>query len=137
MRKHLFNIIVFLLPFLITFCGGKKEESAKTPSNILSPEKFTRVLKDFALAESAVSLNIKNVGIGKLDSAYAFDPLKENNVSKAEYDSTVTFYTNHPELYKKIYEAVLDSLSKMQSQRNSLKKDSVHLENSPPVKIRK
>lgn len=119
--------IVFLLSvFLSCFsCGKKKENAVKIPDGILSEEKFTKVLTDFALAESASSMNIKNVNITKIDSVYAFNPLTENKITKSQYDSAINFYVSHPDLYKKIYENVLVSLSEMQAKRNPLKKDTV------------
>jgi hypothetical protein len=56
-----------------------------------------------------------------MDSAYAFDPLEENNVSRSQYDSAVSFYSKHPAVYKKIYENVLATLSKMQLRNDSAK----------------
>ena len=70
-------------------------------------------------------MNIKNVPVNKLDTTYAFDPLEENNVRKSLYDSTIQFYAQHPELYKKIYENVLTLLSEMQARRDSLSIDSI------------
>lgn len=99
-------------------CGKTGQNETKNPPGILSEEVFINVLADFALAESAATMNIKNVNMQKADSVYAFDPLSKNNVSKAEYDSTVSFYVKQPELYKKIYENVLVKLSEMQAQRN-------------------
>jgi hypothetical protein len=66
----------------------------------------------------------------KFDSAYAFNPLKENNIDQAKYDSSISFYSKHPKLYKKIFEEVLTTLSKMQAARaakkdSTVKKDSV------------
>ena len=80
---------------------------------------------DFSLAESASNLNVKNLPAEKMDSAYAFDPLEENNVSRSQYDSAVSFYSKHPSIYKKIYENVLATLSKMQLRNDSAKVDPV------------
>jgi hypothetical protein len=119
--KFSFSLLVFLTLFA---CGKKQEEAVKIPRGILSEEIFTKVLTDFALAESASSMNIKNVAITKIDSVYAFNPLTENKVTKSQYDSAISFYVSHPDLYKKIYENVLVALSEMQAKRNPLKKDT-------------
>jgi hypothetical protein len=93
------------------------------PSTILSEEKFTKIIVDFALAESTGNINVKNVASDKMDSVYAFNPLIENNVTKGQYDSAIAFYSKHPNLYKKIYENVLAELSKMQIKKDSLTVD--------------
>lgn len=98
----------------------KEEKQARVPDTILSKEKFTKVLIDLSLAESAANLNIKNVRIEKIDSTYAFDPLKENNVSKEQYDAAALFYTEHPDLYKEVYDEVLKTLTEMQAKKKTV-----------------
>ena len=115
----------FLFPILLFLsCGKKEAKEVKIPEGILNEETFTKVLTSFALAESAANMNIKSVNLQKVDSAYAFNPLAENNVTQAQYDSAVSFYVRQPELYKKIYENVLVALTEMQVKRNPLAKDT-------------
>jgi len=122
---HPFPFFFFLCVSLVLFsCGKKEEKEIKIPENIISEETFTRVLADFALAESAANMNIKNTDLRKLDSVYAFDPLKDNGITQSQYDSAIVFYVRHPDLYKKIYENVLVTLSEMQAKRNPLLKDT-------------
>jgi hypothetical protein len=119
------SLLVLILLLSLLSCGKNSGKEEEIPAGILSQEQFTKVLADFALAESAANMNIKNVVIQKTDSVYAFDPLLENNVRKSQYDSTVFYYTARPELYKKVYEQVLEALSELQAKRNGLKVDSV------------
>lgn len=99
-------------------CGEKTHE---TPANIIPRETFVQVLVDFALAESAANTNIKNVPNNQADSVYNFNPLEENNITKAQYDSALVFYSSHTELYKEIYQEVLQRLNAMQTRRDSLR----------------
>ncbi|MDP1803016.1 MAG: DUF4296 domain-containing protein [Bacteroidota bacterium] len=116
------KIILLPILFVLVFsCGQGGEEDVTVPDNILSEEKFTKILLDFALAESASNINVKNVPAERSDSTYAFDPLVENKVSRAQYDSAIVFYSKHPGLYKKIYENILVSLSKMQVKNDTTK----------------
>ncbi|MBA3680161.1 MAG: DUF4296 domain-containing protein [Bacteroidetes bacterium] len=103
-------------------CLNKNDET-QLPANILNEEEFTKVIVDFALAESTSNINVKNLPADKMDSLYTFNPLTENNVSKSQYDSTITFYSKHPALYKKVYDNVLEELSKMQIKTDSAKVD--------------
>ncbi len=120
--KFLFFSFCLILFFA---CGKKQEKEVKIPEGIVSEETFTRVLTDFALAESAANMNIKNTDLQKLDSIYAFDPLRDNGITRSQYDSAIFFYVRHPEVYKRIYENVLVALSEMQAKRNPLVKDTV------------
>lgn len=119
MFKKIINTGVLALVIFMAACG--KEKTVDIPAGVLNKEAFTQVLVDFALAESAANTNIKNIPVLKIDSSYAFDPLKENKVSKAQYDSTIAFYSAHAELYKEVYENVLTELSSIQTRRDSLK----------------
>lgn len=110
---------VFISALLIFFpsCGEEKKKT-KIPDNVLDKEKFSDLLVDFSLAESAGSINILNLTRpGQMDTMYAFNPLIDNNVKRSTYDTTIYFYSRHPKEFKEVYEMVLEKLSKMQASR--------------------
>jgi hypothetical protein len=115
---------VSILSLLLSKCGKKSGEESQVPPEILSKEVFTKVLTDFALAESAANMNVKNTDLRKLDSVYAFNPLIDNGVTQSQYDSAITYYIAHRELYKEVYENVLVALSELQANRNPVVKDT-------------
>ncbi|MDI1354023.1 MAG: DUF4296 domain-containing protein [bacterium] len=106
-------------------CGKRGQEDSTIPPGILSPRTMAKLLSDFALAEVSANMNIKNTPIQKIDSVYAFDPLRENHVRTSQYDSTLLFYANHPVLYKEVYDSVLVILSEYKAMRNMSKVDSI------------
>ena len=87
------------------------------PAYVLSADTFADLLVDFSLAESAASTNILMVKGHQIDSAYAFDPLRERQISPVVYDSTLRYYARHPEQYKEVYQKVLTKLSALESAR--------------------
>ena len=119
MQKKIINMA--LLVSLVVFSACKQNQEAKIPAGVLNKDEFAKVLADFALAESATNMNIKDVAVFKIDSTYAFNPLKENKITQAVYDSSIAFYAAHSELYKEVYETALTVLSNMQTRRDSLK----------------
>lgn len=123
-RSFLKPLFLFFTALLLVACSKNEEKEVEIPAGIMSEDSFAKVLTDFALAESAANLNVKNVVGQKIDSTYAFDPLKENKISQGKYDSTVSFYVSQPKLYKKVYENVLVRLSEMQANRNDTLKGS-------------
>lgn len=129
MNTCLLAVLCLATAALAYACSPKPVDApdSRIPANVLSEKEFAKVLTDFALAESAANLNVKNVPNQRLDTVYAFDPLKDNHLSKARYDSTVLFYAAHTDLYKKVYENVLTNLSNLQTQRDSISppKDSL------------
>lgn len=126
MKKELIVTLVasFVCLSLFFGCGKKEEKQIEMPEGVLSEDVFAKVLCDFALAESAANINIHNASPQKLDSVYAFDPLKENKVRQGQYDSSITFYISQPQLYKKVYEQALVKLSELQAKRNPVTPDS-------------
>jgi hypothetical protein len=106
------NLIkLFIVSFFLFSCEPKHEEDEIVPSTILNEEQLTTVLTDFYLAESASGTNIKNVTGEKFDSAYLFNPLRDNHIEKAKFDSTISYYSKHPKKLKNIYDKVLEKLS--------------------------
>lgn len=126
MAFSFFSKILFAVTVLtvVTSCT-KNDDVANIPQSVLSEEQFAKLLVDFALAESTSNINVKNLPADKMDSVYNFDPLIDNHVSKGAYDSTITFYSKNPALYKRVYETVLAELSKMQVKKDSVKVDQV------------
>lgn len=105
-------LIVFV--FLLTACSEPKADKSQ---NIIEEEKLIEVLKDQAMIESALNLNIKNVSGAQFDSAYNFNVYKENNITKAQYDSTLKYYSSKPGELKRIMEIVLERLNIEKSKR--------------------
>ena len=114
MLKQILKIIT--LTFILGACTGNEKE-VSVPENVLDKEKFSDVVVDFTLAESASGINILNVQGGKGDTVYAFNPLVDNNVKRETFDTTVYFYSHNPKLFKEVYELVLEKLSKLQASR--------------------
>lgn len=119
--KKINGIFILVCASILFYqCGQKEEdENLVIPNYVLPHEQFVKITYDMALAESASALNIKNIQSAQYDSAYAFNPFKENKVSKQQYDTSIYFYSQHPKLYKKILEEVLAKLSETQSKKQS------------------
>ena len=115
---------LFVLLFLTMMSCSDPDNLARRPDNVLSDTAFENLLVDFALAESAANMNILNLPLPKLDSAYAFDPLKQHGVSKEQYEATLRYFISQPGAYQKIYEQVLVKLSEFAA-RPPVKADSL------------
>ena len=125
MENKLRHFLSFLMILLFAFCKMETGDSASQPSNILTEDQFSEILADYALAESAANLNIKNVSLAAMDTAYAFDPLKFRGIRTTQYDSTLDYYSEHPKLYKAAYDKALIRLTELESRSAAVKKDSV------------
>jgi len=130
--------VLLLIPVIVCVifasCNVKSVNSEVLPPNILSEDQLAEVLADYALAESAANLNIKNVGLPTMDTVYAFDPLKFRGIRAAQYDSSLHYYSLHPKLYKSVYEKTLTKLTEIESRSSAPKIDSASKkQNAQPV----
>lgn len=113
MRTNLIKL--FILSFFLFSCKPVKEEDEVVPETVLSEEQLIQVLTDIYLAEGASGINVKAVTGEKFDSAYIFNPLKDNHIERSKFDSSMVYYTRHPKKLKIIYDKVLDKLSVIQA----------------------
>lgn len=107
---------IFIFSILLTSCGEGEKEIA-IPDYVLDKEKFSDVIVDFSLAESAASMNILNTPGHRGDTVYAFNPLLDNNIKRVTFDTTVYFYSHNPKLFKEVCVLALEKLSKLQASR--------------------
>jgi hypothetical protein len=110
------NLIkLFIVSLLLFSCKPKHEEDEAVPETLLTEEQLVNVLTDAYSAEGASGINVKNATGEKFDSTYRFNPLKDNHIEKAKFDSTMAYYTKHPKKLKIIYTKVLEKLSVAQA----------------------
>jgi hypothetical protein len=114
MYTNLIKLFIFSVLFFSS-CKPTSEEDEVVPENVLKEDLLVNVLTDAYLAEGASGINVKNVPGEKFDSTYLFNPLKDNNIDKAVFDSSIAYYSRHPKKLKIIYEKVLDKLSIVQA----------------------
>jgi hypothetical protein len=96
---------------LVSLISCTQAPRGADPTNILDRDKFTEVLKDKSLAEAALNVNAKNVSGNKYDSVYNFNVYTENGITKAQFDSTMKFYSSRPAELKDLMDTVLQKLN--------------------------
>ena len=109
------TFIYIVFSSVLFFSCETKETDIEIPPNVLSEDKLVKVLTDCYLGEGASGINVKNVTGEKFDSAYLFNPLNDNQISRELFDSSISFYSKHPKALKIIYDRVLDRMSQMQA----------------------
>ncbi len=94
------------------------------PANLIPQDQFVEFLVDLSMTEAAANANVMKVPNLQIDSIYAFDLLKERKIRKTQYDSTLLYYSDHIEEYKKVYEKVIETLSTLEVKRRGHIRDS-------------
>jgi len=115
------QLIFLLFAILLLFSCSKKEEET-----YLSQDDFTRLLYDIHLTDGVLTTkNIVNRGKEHRPSFYYNSIYKKYNITPAQFDSCVSFFAQNSTLYEKIYEDVIDSLNRMETQFRMVLKDSL------------
>ena len=108
--------------FLATLCLGsiliscsKKEE--KIPENILPKDKMIRLMVDVHIAEATIQS--RNLGINDstktIAAGYYKNIFEKNRISEQQFRESFLYYSHHLEIFNKIYEEVINELSKKQA----------------------
>ena len=97
----------YFLSFLILFsCQDQKEGE-----NIIPKEQFTNILEEIHLKESESQLN-------RINNTDYQEILSEYNVSKTDFENTLQYYSERPDLLEKIYEDIELDLEEKRNQLN-------------------
>ena len=104
------------------------------PKGILTEEKMRDVLVDLKLAKC--SLPYREGQRDKpiqAEALYAY-ALRKNGTTESDFEKSNRYYTEHPQRYIDIMNAVLDSLTKLKSQVDQIvKTDEKTLKTQPPA----
>lgn len=110
------NIIVAFSSVLLLQSCSRKEESV--PKEIISPDSMVAIMVDVHLAEAAG--NVNRINDTHRFSAGELYPLifKTHHIDSATFRKSFDYYLEHPKQFNKIYEKVLNELSRMESEPN-------------------
>ncbi|RZT92348.1 uncharacterized protein DUF4296 [Ancylomarina subtilis] len=115
------QFIFLLFAMILIFSCSPKEEKT-----YLSKDDFTHILFDIHLADGVLSTkNIVTRGKEYRPSYYYNSIYKKYNITPEQFDSCVSFYAQNSALYEKIYEKVIDSLNRLETQFRIALKDSL------------
>lgn len=109
---------------LLAACSSA-EKKIDIPKNVIPPQKMTEVLRDVQLMQSHVDQE-RLVDPYILDStgAYYNAVYQKYNISKAEFDSSMSFYSKEPALLDSIYNRMFAQLQEMDLDLENVKYDA-------------
>lgn len=99
------NSYLRILP-LLTLCWL----TACRPSYVLSPSEMEVLLYDLHRADAILAENGYMYGRDEEQQAYYFVVLANHGITQEQFDSTLVWYTHHPERFDKIYPRVVERL---------------------------
>lgn len=102
------SLLILLLSILAYSCSNSASE--KIPDTVLSNEQMVKLLVAIHLEEANQNMLIVNQQQIQPDTL-VFDAIfQKHSVTKAQYDSSMLYYSRHPELLDKIYDDVISEL---------------------------
>lgn len=118
---HRLRASAFMVALVCTSCT---RSAVDIPSTVLPPDRMCSVLTDLHIVQA--SGVVKPVGDSLKPSWPDFAPvvLERRHTTQAQFDSSLVWYANHPELLDSIYKQVVTELSRLQGEAEAGRQDS-------------
>lgn len=113
MKKNTY-IWLFLITLLLAGCR---------PNGVLSSSEMRDVLIDLHKTDALLQVCGYQHGYDEVRNIYYAMVLQEHGITQAEFDSSLVWYTAHPQLFDKIYPKVLAAIEKERDQYYEAHKD--------------
>jgi hypothetical protein len=106
--------LLLLIAVLALSCGHRRY------GEVITPKKFVSVLVDIHLADGIAVENMSHAKKSPLDSASLYGSVfNKYGVTRAMFDSTMSFYSEHPDDFQKIYNKVTAKLKRLEDDLNA------------------
>ena len=109
-RTIRYIVILCTLSFITLYVSSCR------PKGILSSRQMRRVLVDLHKMDAMLQVSGMQYGHDKAEDTYYALVLDEHGITQAQFDSSLVWYTNHPQLFDKIYPRVLAQLTEERKQ---------------------
>lgn len=105
---------ILLLPFIIF--SSCKDKTVVVPEAVLSSDSLTAVMVDIQLVEAMKIKKGINDSLKKdsLLNLYAVI-LKKHGILQEQFEQSLSFYKEHPELLEEVYDKTINELSRLQA----------------------
>lgn len=111
-----------LLPLVYIFSCTTNSDAIneKMPENVIDSVTFAKVLADMHLVDAAAKFQaLPDNRVLSTKYAENLGVLKNYNIDKAKFDSSMVYYSARPDLYDRVYSKVLEILSEKQALLNT------------------
>ena len=119
--KHKFLFFLLPLSVLLLYCCGAGE--TEIPPGVLQKEQMIDLLVEMHKADAAKqadhSMYPDTAGLDTVNYELVF---AAKNIQRAVFDSSMKFYSSHPELFDKVYDEVIMRLNLDQTELQGQKK---------------
>lgn len=121
--KLLGLVVPILLLFMVVGCMSEESTTLQKPENLIDSETMKKVMLDIQLAESYTQQMKRDTSISKAPIEEYYQQifaLHETNFE--DFKTSFEYYTHLPDSLQKMYEDMLNTVTKMESTYNIDKK---------------
>ena len=119
MKRMIRNIFAYCSLLIILCLSGCR------PRGILHSWEMKSVLIDLHKADAMMQMAGISYGNEEARRIYYAQVLEKNGVTQAEFDSSLVWYTAHPQLFDKIYPRVLNELKAQEQEYAALHQEEL------------
>lgn len=98
---------VIALLFLSFACSS---DQVKIPNYVIQPDSMVPILTDLHITDAYLAIN-RSRESNAVKKTFYKSVFSNHGVSKQDFDTSILFYTAHPEVYEAIYDKVMAELS--------------------------
>ena len=100
------------------FSCENKNASEHKPQNLIEENHFEQILTDLEKAEAYIHMQYAKQNKIKPESVYRSVFVK-HHTTKADFDSSLSYYVNHPEFLEDTYNRILEKITQEQAEINA------------------
>lgn len=101
----------YFTTIVLAFCFLSCGFNDKLPEGFPKREQFAQILADVHFSDAVIAeVRVKKRKIDTAANGYYHDVLVKHNLTQEKFDTVVSWYASHPELYKEVYEDVVTLL---------------------------
>lgn len=119
--RRTIGILLYALCVVFTSCR---------PKGVLSAREMQSVLHDMHYTEAVLQVAGYNYGHDEAVAKYYQQVLDKHGITQAQFDSSIVWYTDHPQRFDKIYPRVVKDLEAERDQWIALHDQTQTLQNS-------
>ncbi|MFZ9846916.1 MAG: DUF4296 domain-containing protein [Flavobacteriales bacterium] len=134
--------LALLLPVYIFSCTTNSDATTEViPQNVIDSVTFAKVLADMHIMDGGAKFQaFPDNRIAANKYSQNLGVLKKYHLDKAKFDSTMVYYSAHPDKFERVYNKVLQILSEEQallsSTEKEVAKDTVKKDSLLKMKVR-
>lgn len=118
---HRYPYIAFLVLALLVLAGCR-------PKGILRSGEMREILIDLHKTDAMLQVTGRTHSAAEIKTIYYAQVLEKHGITQAQFDSSLVWYTAHPQLFDKIYPKVMADLKEEEERFVALHEDELNLQ---------